>query len=323
MKEKNMRDNVDMKDLRILRELDQNPDLFLNKLAKKIQISQQVIDYRVKNLFKRNIISKIIPIIDLSKLGFFLYRTHVRFKTISGEKRREFEDYIFKNFECFFIGAIGGKWDEYFDLFSENSQKFQEDVTRINEKFSDIIQEYDIMEITKIHLFNYKYLSKFIDEKVIMGSLIREKIDEIDHKILSVIKGDSRISYLDLGFKVKLSRNAVKERIKKMSAKGIIVGNRMFLNSKAIEKESYKLLLKMKSGPEDKEKFIKFVKNSEEVIYFLELLGKYNFDLEIEVDNREKLQEFIIKLRNNFNVIDYDLMPLFYDYDSDFFPIRK
>lgn len=323
MKERKMPDNVDMKDLRILRELDQNPDLFLNKLAKKVQVSQQVVDYRVKNLVKRNIISKIIPMIDLSKLGFFLYRVHIRFRTISSERRREFEDYIFKNFKCFFIGAIGGKWDEYFDLFSENSQKFQDDLTIINEKFSDIIQEYDIMEITKIHLFNYKYLSRFVDEKVIMGSSIREKIDETDYKILSTIKNNSRSSYLDMGFKVKLSRNAVKERIKKMSAKGIIFGNRMFLNSKAMKKESYKLLLRMKSGTEAKEKLMRFVKNTEEVIYFLELLGKYDFDLEIEVDNREKLQEFIIKLRNNFNIIDYDLMPLFYDYGSDFFPIRE
>lgn len=313
---------LDAKDLRILKELDRNPDISINKLAKNVQISQQVADYRIKNLFKNQIINKIMPIVELSKLGFSLYRVHVRFKVIRDEKKKSFEDFVFNNFKCFFMGSVGGRYDEYLDLFAESSQKFQEDLATITEKFSEIIQEYEIMEITKIHLFNYKYLGRHSNEFVTMGSSKKVKIDEKDRKILNFLKKDSRISYIDLGFKVHLSRNGVKERIKNLMRKEIILGSRMFLNSRKVGKESYKILLKMKNNVEEKERLIKFVKNSEEVIYLMEFLGKYDFDLEIEVDNRERLQEFIINLRNNFDLIDYEIVSLFYDYGIDFFPLK-
>jgi DNA-binding Lrp family transcriptional regulator len=89
-------------------------------------------------------------------------------------------------------------------------------------------------------------------------------------------------------------------------------------------KESYKLLLKLKNDQEQKNRLLQFSKQNKNIIYFLELMGKYDADLEIEIENREKLQELIIEIRNEFPFIeDYEIMPLFYDLGSDFYPAEK
>ena len=50
-------------DQKILRELENNPKLPLTTLAKKLRISPQVADYRVKRMLKEKTILKFTPLI--------------------------------------------------------------------------------------------------------------------------------------------------------------------------------------------------------------------------------------------------------------------
>ncbi len=313
-----------IKDLRIMRELDKNPDITTSQLAKKALVSQQVADYRLKNLLKNKVIVSITPMIDFCKLGYTLFRILIRFKSISKEKKKEFEEFVFENYKCFFIGALGGKWDCYFDLFAVSSLEFQINLTEIISKFPEI-QDYETLTITRIHVFNYKYiLPESSASEFIFQEIGNEKIDEKDKKILEIIKSDSRMPYLRVASKVRLTRNAVKERIKKLQKFGVIAKNRIILNPNMLGRESYKILFKLKASEREKQKLIENVKFNRNVIYALELMGSYQLDLEIEIENREKLQEFLIDLRNNFAIIqDYEITSLFYDSGIDFFPISK
>jgi len=317
---------LDMKDLRILKELDQNPDITTSRLAKRTGTSQQVADYRLRNLMKNKVITSVIPLIDVGRLGYTLFRVHIRFRSISEEKKKAFEDEVFSSHKCFFIGSVGGRCDHYFDLFAESPSDFQRNLAGITDKFKEEIQEYETFTITRIHIFNYKYVLENIEprEVVIEELTGNEDLDKLDDKILRVMKKDSRKPYLQIGQEVGLARNAVKERIRKLEQRKIIAGNRIFLNSALLNKESYKLLLKLKGDEEGKQKIIQFAKINKNIIYALELMGRYDLDLEIEIEDRKKLQDLIIELRNSFPTItDYEIMPLFYDSGIDFFPIEK
>jgi len=57
-----------------------------------------------------------------------------------------------------------------------------------------------------------------------------EGIDEIDEKILSVIKDDARMSYSDIAEKVGVTRVSVKNRMNLMQEKGIIQGYKTIIN---------------------------------------------------------------------------------------------
>ncbi len=315
---------LDAKNIRLLRELDKNPKIAISQLAKRIGVSQQVADYRLKNLIKAKVIISVPSWIDMGKLGYSLFRVHIRFKTISLDRKKDFESYIFKNYKCFYVGSVGGKWDSYFDLFAKSSVEFDSEISKICSKFQEEIQEFETFAILRIRVFNYKYLfenavsKEFIFNEV---SLI-EEIDETDKKILQIIKSNAQTPYLKIGQKIGMSRNAVKERIKNLHKQKIIAGNRIILNSALMGKESYKILFKLKGDNIQKENMLQFAKINKNIIYALELMGQYQLDFEIEIENREKLQELLIEIRNNFPIIqDYEIMPLFYDFGFDLCPL--
>lgn len=316
---------LDLKDLKIIKELDQDPDIATSQLAKKIGVSQQVADYRLKNLQKNKVIFAILPLIDMSKLGYTLFRVHVRFKQISEQKKSEFESFIKNNSNCFFIGSVGGRWDHYFDIFAESALQFQESLAQIISRFKNEIQEYETFTIVRIHIFNYKYILDNAPKSTTFGETAeKQELDDIDKKILATIKTDSRQPYLQTSTIVGLSRNAIKEHIKRLKEKKIISGNRIFLNSQLMNQEAYKLLLRLRNDPDQKQRLIQFAKIHKNIIYALEMMGPYQLDLEVEIENRELLQDLIIQLRDLFPIIeDYEIMPLFRDSGIDFYPITK
>ena len=55
-------------------------------------------------------------------------------------------------------------------------------------------------------------------------------LDEIDNKIISVIKENARLSYSDIGKEVGLSRVAVKNRMESMEKRGVIQGYQTVVN---------------------------------------------------------------------------------------------
>ncbi|MBU4242067.1 MAG: winged helix-turn-helix transcriptional regulator [Nanoarchaeota archaeon] len=58
---------LDFKDKKILYNLDLNSRATLNEIAKKVKLSKQVVDYRLKNLLKNKIIKEFYTVINFSK----------------------------------------------------------------------------------------------------------------------------------------------------------------------------------------------------------------------------------------------------------------
>lgn len=59
-------------------------------------------------------------------------------------------------------------------------------------------------------------------------------LDELDRKILSLLKNDARLPYADIGKKVHLSAPAVHARVKKMEASGAILRHTITLEPTAV-----------------------------------------------------------------------------------------
>jgi Lrp/AsnC family transcriptional regulator, leucine-responsive regulatory protein len=60
------------------------------------------------------------------------------------------------------------------------------------------------------------------------------KIDQIDHRILQALRGDGRISNVDLAAKIGLSASACLRRVQELERAGVIAGYRAILNPVAL-----------------------------------------------------------------------------------------
>ena len=88
---------LDLKDKKILYELDLNSRATLNEIAKKVGLSKQVVDYRLKNLIKESAIKQFYTVINFSKLGYTQYKLYLKFQNVNPETEKEIIAYWVNN----------------------------------------------------------------------------------------------------------------------------------------------------------------------------------------------------------------------------------
>ena len=320
---------LDLKDKRILHELDIDAEISTSKLAKNVGLSQQVIDYRIKNLIKKDIIIGFFTIIDVAQVGYSPYRIQFRFKNISKEKKEEINQFFNQNQFVLWSAYVGGRWDYVVDFFAKSNKDFDNQLSGIIKKFKNSIQDYKVFTILFLNMYPHKYLprlKKKISNIITIGPNINNKtIGKKDLDILELIKNNSRLPYLQIAKKLNIDRNTVKYRIKKLKQEGIIIGSKLYFRPSMLKLESYKIFFKIdNTNKEEENKLFSFFKEEKSTIYSLKMIGTWDIDIEVEVESRDELQNLIIKIRNLFPIIkDYEIMPIFKDTRIDFFPMNK
>ncbi len=71
---------LDKKDRDILYQLDLNSRQSFNQVAKKVRLSREVVQYRVRQLEKKGVIRGYFTLIDTSKLGYINFRLFIKFQ---------------------------------------------------------------------------------------------------------------------------------------------------------------------------------------------------------------------------------------------------
>ena len=92
-------------------------------------------------------------------------------------------------------------------------------------------------------------------------------MDQVDEKILDLMKGNARISYQELGDELGMSRVAAKKRVQKLEAAGIIRG----YNTTIYRDEERMLLIEIETLPGKYEKVLKYV--ATRTAYIRQILG--------------------------------------------------
>jgi len=99
---------LDVKDKKIIYELDLNCRQSLNQIAKKVGLSKQVISYRINRLIERGVIKGFYTIMDLTKLGFITFKVYLKFKDQNPKIIDEMINYLVKNKSVIWMVTCNG-----------------------------------------------------------------------------------------------------------------------------------------------------------------------------------------------------------------------
>ncbi len=318
---------LSLKDKRILALLDKESNLSYSKIAKKVGISRQVAEYRIRKLLSQKTIYAFYTLIDVGKLGYSSFRVHLRVKNVSQETYSKFAEKLFREYPTFWVGFVSGSFDIIMDIFARNFNEFEKILREILRKNKNIVQSYDVLAILELDLYDYGY---FLEKNTNRNKVVVHKnedlvkLDDKDKKILKIIKLNSRIPYEEISKKVKLSRNAVKQRIKKLEEKKIIAGYKILVNFNHFDNQSFKIFIKYNNSKIEQEKaLLEEVRQTPGILDILKFIGKWNLDIEIQIKDSRELQRFIIGLRDKYGIIeDYEIVRMIDDYGIDFYPTR-
>ncbi len=328
---------LDLKDKKILYELDLNSRATLNEIAKKVGLSKQVVDYRLKNLIKNNIIKQFYTLINFSKLGYTQYKLYLKFQNVNLEKEKDIADYWVNNKNSVWVVSCRGRWDLAVSILAKDINELGEVLSNFINKYGTFVLEKDVL-ITKISpVFTKAYLIEKKDakkqasgtassgkQKFTYGGKIEEyKLDETDEKILIILSTNARLTILEMMEKLNLTRDVINYRMKKLTKDNIISQYRVLINLDKINHRLYKIILRLHSlTPETEKQLITYVASHPHGMQYLKLIGSWDAELEFEVKDDEQLHEILLEIRDQFSEIirDYDALLIHQEHKLNYCP---
>jgi len=313
---------MDAKDKKILIELDKDPRMATSKLAKKVRISQQVADYRIKRLREEGIISKFGTIIDLYRLNIQQYRVFLRFKGIGDEKKKEIFKYLKQHNNVYWAARIGGRFDLLIVAGVQDYPHFEEFIDQLYKAFPQCFSDYRANYVLKHELYQHKYWAKHAPANFFSYGTGVEvaKLDELDWRILQVLKDDCRTPALQLGQKFKTTYKTIQNRIKKLRDQQVIIGERLFISDKNTERFIVLLSYNEFSANRKKKLFAEFQQRPE-ITQALHMFGTWPVFLHVRTKNIEELQSLLIQLRERHSIIEeHEAIPIFEDIQINLLP---
>ncbi len=129
-----------------------------------------------------------------------------------------------------------------------------------------------------------------------MNNINGIKLDKIDLKILAELDKNCRIPSTQLAKKVNKSRQAVEYRINNLVEKGIITSFNTAINPHKIGYKAYKIYVKLRNIPPEKEKLFNYLNRSCRVYWLGECSGSWDLIFSFFAKNDYDFYE----LRNDF-----------------------
>lgn len=128
-----------------------------------------------------------------------------------------------------------------------------------------------------------------------------EDLDLTDRKILSELDKNARISYSDLGKKIRVAKETVKYRIKNLEERNIISGYHTVVNLSKAGYTVYRLYLRLQStSPQIEKQLANYLIKSRNVVVFYRINGPFNIVLGILARNNWEFERFWNDLKKHY-----------------------
>lgn len=295
---------LDIKDKKILYELDFNARLSYAQLGRKVGLSKQGVEYRINNLVRRGVIKGFYPVINVPKLGFLYCRLLITVQNVTKEKREEFLSYLKNHKSVFWLLEMQGQYDILIVIWARTITEFKMFGEEMEKRFGEYIKKKIETIATDVIHFQHRYLLRKAETKEIHIRETGERamIDAVDKKILSVLCADARMSLMRIAKECKISAKVVAYRIRKMERTKIIEGYRPIMNHNVLGYTYYKLFITINKGSKDALRKVKsYLKQIPLCVYIVEGIGiPADLDVEIMVKSNQELFSFIEELRFTF-----------------------
>jgi Lrp/AsnC family transcriptional regulator, leucine-responsive regulatory protein len=294
----------DLKDKKILFELDFDAKQSYSELAKKVGLSKQVVEYRVKNLEKKGIVKGYYAVVNAQKLGYLYCRVSLVLQNISPEELKELYEDLRRDPRTFWVFEVQGTLDVFFGSWSKNLTEFRKLVNDVMTKHGKFVKIKVENVATNVIHYQHRYLLKKKEtlEIHIKETEERVEIDEKDRKILTILCNNARTPLIDIASQIKESAKTIAYRIRRMEKQKLIEAYRTIIDHTKLGFTYYKIFLNISNYTnQDVLRLREFIKNHTATIYYVEGIGLHaDIDFEMMIKDNQELFDFIKVLRKEF-----------------------
>ncbi len=313
------------KDCRILQELDLDARQSTSTIARKIGLSVESTNYRIKQLEKRGLISGYYSLYNVALLGFNLYKVYIKLQNISKEKENEFIEYLSNLEQVGLIATSSGTYDLEIGIVGKKLVEFHEILEQITKDYGIYIKSKDVTTNIQMWQYNRKYLFEKNQEKVkefyFFGKEKSSNFDDTDLDILQYLGHNARKSNTDVEKALGISRKVVGNRVKKLIKNKIILGFRPLVDRDKLGLLYFRVLFKLQSIEEKRlQQLFQYFKMNPNIVYVIKCIGPWEIEIEIEIADSKACHDLILDIKHNFYdiIAENHIMEILKDYKYEF-----
>ncbi|MCR4368728.1 MAG: Lrp/AsnC family transcriptional regulator [archaeon] len=317
---------LDVKDRKILYELDIDARSSLSQIGKKVGLSKEVVNYRINRLQQEGIIKGFYARIDASKIGLVMFRTFLSLQNITPEKEEELINYICVQKEVGWCVKVQGNWDINFIYWAKSTNHFFSFWKGFKKLYGNFISS----RWTSVFGWFVNLPKGFLVGKkpepfkpFIMGGSEKIDFDELDLKIIEVLSKRAREPLVSIAKELGVSDKAISYRIKNLEQKKVIGGYGVRLDLEKIGYEYWKIHASFKDYSEKRFSDLNnYCIAHPNIVYTDELIGGADLEIEGFFRNSQELQKFLDETRYKFNdlIKDTEIMLYYKEYKLNLFP---
>jgi Lrp/AsnC family transcriptional regulator, leucine-responsive regulatory protein len=315
---------LDLVDKKILYYLDLNARETSSKLAKRLRLSKQTVNFRINRLTKNKIIKGYYALLNNSLLGMFFTKIFIKLEELNPTRKEEILNYFST------IGGVGqvllmeGKYDVQLFFLGRNNQDVSEMLEKIYTFCGRDIKEKEIMFVDELYKFNLKtFYSQKENYKMILPSNQKNyNLDPLSFKILQKIVNNARIPILQIARELGISAQLAQYHVKKLIRDKFILGFSISLNYGLVNRYPYHLAFEV-NDHKVIPKLVTLFQHNKNCIFATKKNGKYDCSVEIIVENNDQLRLFVSEIMAQFSdqINELDVMLIYKEYKLELFPI--
>ena len=314
---------LDIHDKKILYGLDINSRASAAAIARKIRLSKETVNFRIKRLLKRGNIKYFYSFINASHLGYQYYKIFFKFNKITAETERKIIDYLRNEKSCANLRVMEGAYDICFVAMHRFPSGLKEFLSGFYNNFGSYLMQKSMHTIIASHKLNQKILfpGKTVKSILYHGKTSNYSLDKIDLQIIKKLSTQARIRLIDLARVIKEDPRVISYHIKKLEKGGIIVGYFTALSLAKLNREFIQLDISLRNTKSVKS-IIEFFDKTNSCIFAYELLGRYDLSLELYAKNDKELRKIMAQFKEKFleDYIFYDISHIYREFVINWSP---
>ncbi len=308
---------IDKKDILILKELDINSRQSNAQIARKVKLGKDTINYRIKKLEEKGIITGYFPLVNYFKLGKQMIKLLIKFNNLGEKGEKNLAVFFQKYDQVVWFARTEGHYDLIVTIRFNDLKEIYKILEELKNNFPTNIKENKILLSPSFEFLSEKYLYEEGEKGYSNKAEITDKqevIDEKDLKIISELEDNARKPIINIAEKIKITPEAILVRIKKLKQKEIIQHYKVRINFEKLEYNYHHILISLKDYSK-LEDIKEYYRQSKHCTFMMNYEGAYDFHLEW-VTKHGEFRAKINELRERFGdfISDYKSITIFDEY---------
>lgn len=301
---------LDLKDWKLLRELDINAKQSVSEIGKKIFLNKNTVNYRISRLEKEGVITGYSAIINNVAIGYLSFRVYLDFLNTTAKEEKKIIEWLKSQKTVGVVATIDQGHDLVFITWTKDAYEFDALWTTFKEKFKQNIWKEEVHFFSEVYHFKRNYLtSETSSVYEFIGKTPIQRIDKTDQKILQILVKNARTPLIEISDIIKTPPRTVASRIKKLEQNKIIQGYRTNLDLSKIGYEYHKLNITLDEF-QNYSSLLSFAKNNKNIIYLDKTISNYDLEIDVEVKNRIELKRLIAEIKQKFKTREIKILTL-------------